>query len=1051
MGINNNGELIFPYGKEDTDYNIDGNPSSGYVFNGATSTFWCRLRDLLPGEITSTFNSVDAECFSATNLINQFDNFQSCFPEEIWRLDIERKYERTFTGESIDNSKPKLDVQYLRDMMEGKKKYQRRQWVNDQTMYFGTKNLMNTVVGDNNRITFRCFTPTGEDVVVKPDYTLRITPYSDIYISVMFGNGSTQQVRAKAGKEYIIDCPLSSMDDTQVTIYGANRIQALNNLSACYIAANNFSMATKLRKLVLGNTTPGYNNSRLISLTLGNNALLETLDIRNCGSLTGSLNATQCNNLLELYAEGTKLTGVLFATNGKLKTAHLPDTINTLTMRNLNDLTDFQATLTQLESLTLQGGTLNSLDIVQKTIETLRVLYLYDIDWTVTDTTLLNRLLKLFFSLLSGHVYISGQIRQQELLKYAQSWNDLEVTYDSSQLVTQYLVTFVNANGEKLSEQWVDRGSTPYDPVESGEIPTPTIPSTAQYNYTYAGWDDLNSSVLAAKTITAIYNEVSRVYTVNWYEKRGAVPKSKKVKYGSEAIYDGELPEKTDEEDTYVYNVFKQWDKSTGYIIEDTDVYPVWERGELPPLSKDLKDMSVAEIDGIVKTNKVSQYFEMKDYIDIPVGTDFTFSNVQEKVLYEEKYLDGKTVIDTGITLFSDNSPSFTLAIDFEFGSDETNNTLISCFDEEGNEGFRLRYNSTPNIQWGDKNVSVGYGYRRGLCVLRHQKGSDQLFVYVFDAGNTSFTDSVLSYELVRTRKTSTKAHLMVGGISFSDGGFDYYGKGLIHWCKIWYEDLGDTNAKQLASWTHEIWRMEFCGASKYRLANNTSKRSNASFIMNHLLDKSHFMNPTNTNVGGWNESQMRSFLNDKVYNALPLKWKQLIKKVKINASAGDKSQEIVISEDYLYLPSEIEINGNKNSPYIDEGAIIPWFTTSLSRIKFKNKVIPDNASYITSSTDPSLLSTSNLKEGDIWINTNNSSIGYYYIPKEKAQLSYYNYNNNDNIKASDGGLWLRCYWWWLRSPDAGSSTGFRGVYGNGGTSLSGAGFANGVAVCFSI
>ena len=77
LGINNNGELIFPYGKEDTDYNIDGNPSSGYVFNGATSTFWCRLRDLLPGEITSTFNSVDAECFSATNLINQFDNLQN--------------------------------------------------------------------------------------------------------------------------------------------------------------------------------------------------------------------------------------------------------------------------------------------------------------------------------------------------------------------------------------------------------------------------------------------------------------------------------------------------------------------------------------------------------------------------------------------------------------------------------------------------------------------------------------------------------------------------------------------------------------------------------------------------------------------------------------------------------------------------------------------------------------------------------------------------------------------------------------------------------------
>lgn len=73
--------------------------------------FWCRLRDLLPGEIRSTFQNVAAECFSADNLIHQFDEYQECYPEEIWRLDVQRKYIRTFTGESIDNSKPKHDVQ----------------------------------------------------------------------------------------------------------------------------------------------------------------------------------------------------------------------------------------------------------------------------------------------------------------------------------------------------------------------------------------------------------------------------------------------------------------------------------------------------------------------------------------------------------------------------------------------------------------------------------------------------------------------------------------------------------------------------------------------------------------------------------------------------------------------------------------------------------------------------------------------------------------------------------------------------------------------------
>ena len=58
LGINNNGELIFPYGKEDTDYTIDNEPASGFVFNGAGSVFWCRLRDLCDSEISNIFTSV---------------------------------------------------------------------------------------------------------------------------------------------------------------------------------------------------------------------------------------------------------------------------------------------------------------------------------------------------------------------------------------------------------------------------------------------------------------------------------------------------------------------------------------------------------------------------------------------------------------------------------------------------------------------------------------------------------------------------------------------------------------------------------------------------------------------------------------------------------------------------------------------------------------------------------------------------------------------------------------------------------------------------------
>lgn len=1071
LGINNNGELIFPYGKEDTDYNIDGSPASGYVFNGATSVFWCRLRDLLPGEITTTFQNVTAECFSADNLIKQFDEYQECYPEEIWRLDVQRKYIRTFTGESIDNSKPKKDPNYLRDMMQGRKKYQRRQWVRDQEIYFGTKNLMNTVVGDNNRITFRCYTPTVDDIVVQPDYTLKITPYSDMYVSAMFGNGDTRQIRAKAGQQYELNFVPSTTDDTQVTIYGANRIQALNDLSACYLTTINISMADKLKKLVLGNATAGYSNPRLTALSLGNNRLLEELDIRNCNNLTGSLNLSECNNLLKLYAEGTSLTGVIFSTNGKVQIAHLPGTINTLTMRNLNDLTDFQATLEALETLTLQGGTLDSLEVINDCIDTLQVLYLYDIDWTgsnsLADTTLLNKLHALFYSMITGKVYISGQVRNQELLNYENSWKDLEVSYNADNLVTQYLVTYVNADDKNtvLFTTYVDRGSTPPDPYAEGWIEKPVLESDAQYIYSFgtetdgvydigSGWTDMDSVITTPKTITAVYTKETRKYTVTWYSRAGLSLGSVEAEYGSEVVYSGDTPVNTTEEGILIYNVFAGWNKSTGFIKEDTDVYAIWERAELPALpesgGKSFENMTDGEIFAITSSSLAGNYFEQKDYHDITLGHDFDFENVESQVLAKDLYLDGSTAQNTGIKLFGENERSFTLAIDFRFTDlTNTNNTLLSCFEEDGSEGFRLRMNANPDIQWGDKNLNVGYRGYRDIVVLRHIKGDDKLYVYSSNGSSSGFASAISKSELTRNRSTNTEQTLTLGAIRFiADGGYDDYGSGYIYWAKIWYDDLGDTNAKALAAWSHEIMRVEFCGAERYRLAGGTSQRSNASFIANTLLvDRLSQMNPTNTNVGGWDGCAMRTFLNNRLPQALPTVWRSMLKKVKISATEGNQSHTVLVSEDYFYLPCYAEMGGS-GTPYTSEGEAISWFTSDIRRAKYRGLIVPPDATYYTDANDPTTVSTYTIYSGDVWRKSNSGRCWVYATDED---IRKFGLSTADGVQCSSGGWWISAYNWWERSPNVGNATTFWYVNYYGNYNYTTAFYSFGVCPCFSI
>ena len=502
---------------------------------------------MLTKEIDDTFKNVQTECFSANHLIKEFDGYQECYPEEIWRLDIQRKYIRTFTGESIDNSKPKLDVQYLRDMMQGRKKYQRRQWVRDQEVYFGTKHQLTNIVGDKNRIIFRCYTPTGDDIVVKPDYTLKITPFCDMYLAASFGNDSNQRtIRAKAGVEYSIPCPLSTMDDTQVSIFCANRIQALGDLSACYIAANNFSMATKLKKLVLGNSTPGYNNARLTSLSLGNNTLLEELDITNCQNLSGAMDFNQYNNLTTFLAEGTSITSVVFAPSGKIKTAYLPDTVNTLEMQNLDKLTDFKASLDSLEKLTLRGGIISHKELLDKCIDTLKELYLYDINWTgvnsLPDTSLINQLLpsgalqnnltNMFSSKITGFAYIDNEVHNRELVAYAKTWRDLEVR--SASIIPQFSIKFVNYDGSLLNEQIIDRNEDAVEPIAAGNCSTPTKPSDGMYDYTFSGWDDTElTNITSNKTIQAQYSREAIQYTITFDTNGGTELASITQGYGT--------------------------------------------------------------------------------------------------------------------------------------------------------------------------------------------------------------------------------------------------------------------------------------------------------------------------------------------------------------------------------------------------------------------------------------------------------------------------------------------------------------------------------------
>ena len=76
-----------------------------------------------------------------------------------------------------------------------------------------------------------------------------------------------------------------------------------------------------------------------------------------------------------------------------------------------------------------------------------------------------------------------------------------------------------------------------------------------------------------------------------------------------------------------------------------------------------------------------------------------------------------------------------------------------------------------------------------------------------------------------------------------------------------------------------------------------------------------HKMNDTDTNVGGWPATSMRTFVNNNIYNALPSDLKSGIINTKVITGHGSADSQNLTSTDKLYLLSTAEVweNGTSN------------------------------------------------------------------------------------------------------------------------------------------
>lgn len=523
LGLNNFGQQVYRYGFEDFDTDEKGTE----VFRASASTFFCRIRDLFSDELEAMYKTLESDTrgpWSAAMFLSQCDEWQSQFPEELWRIDIERKYIRTYTTSFINGPS---DSQFLENMCNGRMKYQRRQWERLQELYMQSK--YKTPAAKNSSAEIRATDP--EASVISPNYALTLTSDAYMYLNVQYGETKPISRRVSPGQATTLE--YNGKADI-IQIYNAPLIRDFGNISLTYPETASISNAKKLTSFVLGNSNPQYVNNDFTSLTTGANTLLRYLDVQNIKGkgLQGTLDLSQMISLEELKAKGTLLTSVTFAEGGKIERVELPETLTNMVFKNLSYLSnsniimenDNYSNISTLECVNCPN--IDSFELFKKceriSNATITGLNISSITYAEFDD--------LFNYLLSAD--LSGNVTFEELT--GTQYDSLVKKYPKLNINFKKLVcnvTFITENNDSYVQSVTTHNNefgSITDPSSIGNIKTPEKTADETYTYTYAGgWstnpssDNVEEGILNEikndLILYPVFNKTAKQYRVEFY------------------------------------------------------------------------------------------------------------------------------------------------------------------------------------------------------------------------------------------------------------------------------------------------------------------------------------------------------------------------------------------------------------------------------------------------------------------------------------------------------------------------------------------------------
>lgn len=716
-------------------------------------------------------------------------------------------------------------------------------------------------------------------------------------------------------------CPLDNVNDTEIYIYSASQLASVGDLSGLMAGFADFSMATKLQDLKIGDSSDDYSNGNLTELYLGNNTLLKTLDVRNCPNLTQAVDISGCTNLEEAYFDGTGITGLSLPDGGVLKTLHLPATVTNLTIRNQTALKDFtMPSYRNISTLWLEGNStaVNTKAILRNIPEQSRV-RLIGFSWECTNATEIDGLMNILDKMrgldeygnntakaqVSGYIH-TKRLSQSDLASYKERYPSVTVECDQA---VAYIDYYTYNGSDRLYREEVLNGED--GKANYSQVTNP--PRRAYYNsnkntFTFAGWSfsmyqtepdaDALKAVTEDRKVYAVYKISGETYRVSYCLGTEVLASYANLAYGDSPVYPGEDPEARDglafagwnPPPTYIkysYNAIATF----GTEVEEVEITDTW-----------------AQILASCKDGSYRKKYKLGNYKELTVNGYDTIK-MQIVGMDMDPLADG-----TGWAPLTWNSKDLLKGIDtFKYNP----NIEVEAYETKtGTAWTEINATSSNQRRYCTSDIFLGHVKEGANAKGTWKVTATEDGTLTILCSRNFYMDKVAVTIGEETLETSSSTSSFKKEIAVTAG------------------DVVTVEAEFTYGYSSSPWD-ENRHYAYITISSTGTFEAELTAEQAEAKTEVSYTEGTGT-IGGWGRSQARTWMNDELLPCIPENVRTSIKPVnKYTRKYGTDGEVegIEVTSDRLWLPSTTELNLQQNETFYDgPGPIYNVFYSEASR-----------------------------------------------------------------------------------------------------------------------